>query len=300
MSIDVVGFMQDGSPFLKYGRRGYPKFRFVQLSADNQRVVWFSDSKALRDTQIRIADVVEIRAGQTTKVFRRMPSEELSPASFSLIYRKPKSTSRRLSFGSHHSHRSGDSGVHGGDDGGGEDPQNLDSLDLVAKDPNEFAIWFAGLSELLRLSRARQLRTDIHSILVELPIRRGRRSSVGLIDHATGEEAFDPAAAAELARLRNDRVGEVGSKLDYRRTHDRLVNFKADVQALRDKLRKPKYRQHPSWPALRVMFEKTKRSLMMSADNYKGGDFTSCEDDLWRGRVNLDAVKTMLAAMKNH
>jgi hypothetical protein len=109
MQLDVLKYMHKGTPFLKYGKRGYPHFRQFQLSSDNMRLVWYSKQKKMKTTQVHLSDVDDIRTGQTTPNFERHRAPELARSSFSLIYRNRRET-----------------------------------LDLIAKDPNEFKLWIQG------------------------------------------------------------------------------------------------------------------------------------------------------------
>jgi hypothetical protein len=117
MKVDVLSFMKKGTPFLKYGQHGYPHFRQFQLSSDNTRLQWFSQSKSLKNTTISICDMDEIRIGQTTPTFAKHRAPELSKSSFSVLYNHGK------------------------------------TLDVIAKDPNEFKLWTEGLRQLIEISK---------------------------------------------------------------------------------------------------------------------------------------------------
>lgn len=84
------------------------------ISHDNQRMMWFSRTKRLKNTTIFLSDIIELRPGQNTKTFARHPAPELAKSSFSIIYKNGKRT-----------------------------------LDLIAKDPNEYRIWTTGLRAML-------------------------------------------------------------------------------------------------------------------------------------------------------
>lgn len=110
---DAIKVMKEGTSFLKYGRMGYPHFRPFFLSEDNESIVWYSKSKNKKTTQIKIKDIDQIVTGQRTRNFRRHRAPELAKSSFSIIY---------------HGQRK--------------------SLDVVAKTPEEHAIWVQGLESL--------------------------------------------------------------------------------------------------------------------------------------------------------
>ncbi len=102
IKVDVLGFMKKGTPFLKYGKFGYPHFRQFYVNESNTALVWFSASKKLSETQstfhrsfklrfapecslsrvvraflVSIEDIDEIVLGQTTPIFAKHPSPEL-------------------------------------------------------------------------------------------------------------------------------------------------------------------------------------------------------------------------------
>ena len=131
-----------GSPFLKYGRFGYPHFRLVQLAEDNHRLIWFSKNKSIEDTQsayschfflffshfclsslsswsVDLTEVDEIVLGQQTSIFERHRAPELNNASFSIVYGGHKRT-----------------------------------LDLIAKTPYDFALWTTALTKLVPMCQA--------------------------------------------------------------------------------------------------------------------------------------------------
>jgi len=51
VKMDCLAYMKKGTSFLKYGKFGFPHFRQFQLSPDNRKLVWYSKSKKLSETQ---------------------------------------------------------------------------------------------------------------------------------------------------------------------------------------------------------------------------------------------------------
>src|ERR1700694_5323944 len=96
------------------------------------------------DTQVDIQDIDEVRLGQTTSVFQKHKAPELSKSSFSVMY--------------HH---------HG------------KSLDVIAKDPNEFRIWVSGIRELIRLTKNGTNIRDLKTLVLDLPLKGKARNNDG-------------------------------------------------------------------------------------------------------------------------
>jgi len=129
--VDALKYLQEGAVFLKYGRRGAPHFRKVQLVNGNKRLQWYSNKKDPSESQIDLEDVHEILLGQNTDVFRKASAKSLEEGSFSIIY------------GPHRS-----------------------SLDLVAKDYHHLKVWTDGLESLVREIRAGHDVSELQALLV--------------------------------------------------------------------------------------------------------------------------------------
>mmetsp|Transcript_35250 Transcript_35250/g.58918 ORF Transcript_35250/g.58918 Transcript_35250/m.58918 type:complete len:956 (+) Transcript_35250:97-2964(+) len=110
--------MKKGALLLKYGRRGNPHFRHFKLSADLQRLEWWSGKKQENMSAVELSRVLRLQVGQQTKVFERHRRLDLVATSFSLLY-------------------------------------DNRSLDLVCKDKKEFDIWCNGLKYMLDLRDGR-------------------------------------------------------------------------------------------------------------------------------------------------
>jgi len=118
--------MRRGTAMLKYGRRGFPHFRRFQISKDNSRFQWYSRKKSLSNTSIQIKEIHEIAQGQTTDIFKKCKQMALAKASFSVIY-------------------------------GGK----RQSLDVVAKSPDEAKMWVTGLRKLVEQHKAGKDLADV-------------------------------------------------------------------------------------------------------------------------------------------
>merc|ERR1712048_194643 len=68
--------------------RSAPHFKYVQLMRRSGSLwfQWWSKKKKMSKTAINIRDIIEIREGQETEVFKRFDAKTLRLASFSIIY----------------------------------------------------------------------------------------------------------------------------------------------------------------------------------------------------------------------
>jgi len=124
---DALAELHRGTPLLKYPRRrGFPHFKYIQLSKDNSTIQWFSRKKKMDTTRVLVSEVKEILKGQETQVFRKFQQAALEKASFSVVF--------------------------------GHDYK---SLDLVAKSTDECDLWVSGLQQLVEIYKKG---TDLKSV----------------------------------------------------------------------------------------------------------------------------------------
>jgi len=223
MKIDALEIMRKGTPFLKYGKRGYPHFRQFQLSSDNTKILWFSKQKKLRETQISVADIDDIRNGQTTPTFERHRAPELSRSSFSVIYNRRRS-----------------------------------SLDLIAKDLNEYKIWTAGLRrlvEMYRSAKSSEVRT-LKTLVISASITRNRRSTIELKDAETGEYADN--GDFEMAPRRPNYTG---NKQMYKPVAKNFQALRKKLQRKRKRLEAKIYVRHPLHNNMQEVVRKVQGSI---------------------------------------
>eukprot|EP01083_Nonionella_stella_P116371 345761_1 len=133
--IDAIVVMKRGAAMLKYGRRGFPHFRWFQISHDLTKLLWYSREKGLSETHVTIPDIRDILNGQQTEVFKQCTQKTLEKASFSIIY-GPKRK----------------------------------SLDVVAKSSEEAALWIKGLKGLKAANRQGKLHMVVQ-ILVDVDFK---------------------------------------------------------------------------------------------------------------------------------
>lgn len=122
---DALAFMLTGSSMLKYGRFGYPHFRHFEVSPDCTRLMWYSSGKNLSKTTINLLDVDVLQTGQLTNVFKKHLQPRLSKCSFSLVYNAGNKT-----------------------------------LDVIAKNRNEFLLWTTGLTKLIDYNKRKSKHSE--------------------------------------------------------------------------------------------------------------------------------------------
>lgn len=207
--VDALSFLKKGTPFLKYGRHGFPHFRQFQLSDDNSKLVWFSKNKKMSKTQIDLADVDDIVLGQTTQTFERHLTPELDTASFSLLYHGRKR-----------------------------------SLDLIAKNPTEFKVWTEGLRTLCQRARtgSRVELETLKELPVELPPNLQPPRSPGS-PVARSEQAENPVGVKSSEKLEKScrkELEEAQKKLKRleRESHETKIYVSSEYNKIQEILQK--------------------------------------------------------------
>lgn len=258
MKIDILDVMHKGTPFLKYGKSGYPHFRLFVLSTDNCSIMWFSKQKKMKESLVRLSDIDEIRNGQTTAVFKRYLAPELARSSFSIIYNRRRS-----------------------------------SLDVIAKDNNEFKIWTSGLRKLLEMVKGSKV-TEVmgmRRLVMTLSITRGRRSTNDLKDADTGERAEEGDGEVVL------KTG-AGNKQLYKPVLKSLQALKKKLARKRTKLAHQAFYEHPLYASMQELIRKVQASVDRLNDWFLSGEYYRCDDEIWRAGVDLESLSNMLAAVK--
>ena len=112
----AIKYMVVGSNLLKHTRNGFPHIRLFQVSQDLRRILWYTKTKPLTDSQVSFDTIKEISIGQNSDNFNRYPLPMLADLSFSIYYINKQ----------------------------GEE----DTLDITCKDNREFDLWMIGLKSL--------------------------------------------------------------------------------------------------------------------------------------------------------
>jgi len=80
-------FLTTGTPLLKYCRRNSPHWRHFEIDTDLECLVWYSDTKPIKQTRIRLADIEDVIFGQVSPRFQKNPRSRLFHQSFSIKYK---------------------------------------------------------------------------------------------------------------------------------------------------------------------------------------------------------------------
>lgn len=256
IKVDVLKFLKRGAPFLKYGKHGFPHFRLFQVSPQHDALIWYSKSKKIAETQISFRDMDELVYGQTTAVFERHKAPELSKSSFSILYDKGRKT-----------------------------------LDLIAKDPNEFTMWTEGLIQLIDLAKSKSFSymAELQNLEVELPVKRGRRSSMALIMAA----GIQPTAADNPLNNQSNTDGKVTDG----EAQGIIGNLKKRYTKFYEKLHSKRYTGSPQYENMKQVLEGVKESIERIDVWYTEGNYNACDDEAWRAGVDLEALENMLAIL---
>lgn len=262
--VDVLKFMRKGCPLLKFGSYGYPHFRQFQLSTDNKKLVWFSAGKAITDSQIDLRDVDEIVLGQHTDKFgKHKEVVQLEKSSFSVYYAYRKKT-----------------------------------LDVIAKDPNEFTVWTRGLQELVRRAQKNENLAQLSELVLELTLLPNRRTNPDIIDAASGKPVVDLIAAASApAAAGAGGEHDTHDKGRYKVIGENLAYMKKRILKYSEKLKQSQYYMSPQHNTMKELLKKLQESAVKVSDSFHAGQFALCDDELWRANVDLESLKNMMKAI---
>jgi hypothetical protein len=112
----AIRYMMIGSNLLKHSKEGFPHIRQFQLSSDLKRILWYTKSKSISDSQVAISSISDLIIGQKSENFIRYPLKMLEEFSFSIFYKSSDGEER--------------------------------TLDLTCKDEREFDLWVIGVKAL--------------------------------------------------------------------------------------------------------------------------------------------------------
>ena len=70
---------------MKHTGEGFPHIRLFQLTDDLKRIMWFSSTKSIHDSQIDLTRPISIDLGQESDNFKEYPLPSLSHLSFSVV-----------------------------------------------------------------------------------------------------------------------------------------------------------------------------------------------------------------------
>ncbi|CDJ42522.1 Chromosome condensation regulator protein, related [Eimeria tenella] len=129
--------MRRGTNLLKHTRFGHPHLRQFQLSADRQRLLWYSASKGKEASVVQMGELEGLVLGQKSATFQSYRIPAVQHLSFSLVFRGETS---RPDFAS--SVLLPDASI-----------EDARTLDLTCKDEAEFEAWVTGCKAIIAASK---------------------------------------------------------------------------------------------------------------------------------------------------
>jgi len=253
MTVDVLPHMKRGHAFLKYGKYGYPHFRLVQLSHDNLDICWYTKHKRSKDSKVPLNLVDKLQLGQATSNFARHPTPELARHSFSLLYGKK-------------------------------------TLDLIAKDSNEYEMWTRGLEKLLELLEKENSKHLVALKALPCLVRIRNRGYLDIVDFNTGTSATTLFGSIEEKQnsLKSPYITQ------DRKLANKVKAFAKKVEALSIQLRTEKYQLSKSYQSMDDMMKQIERSVEKMDTLLEEEDFRKVSDELWRAGVDFKALRYMM------
>jgi len=113
----AIKYIMIGSNLLKHCTKGFPHIRHFQLSSDLKRILWYTKSKKINESQVCFDSIKELSFGQKSDKFVRYPLRMLEDLSFSIYYTNCYN--------------------------------KLVTLDLTCKDEREFDVWIIAIKALM-------------------------------------------------------------------------------------------------------------------------------------------------------
>lgn len=257
--VDLLPIMKKGCPFLKYGQRGYPHFRQFQLSQDHTKIIWFTRTKKIKDSQVSLLDINEIVHGQTTSTFNRYRVPELKETSLSIIY-------------------------------GGHQRK---TLDIIAKDPNDYQVWCVGLKRLHQMvNEGQHSLQKLTQLTLNIKVEKGRRTTSELVDVNTGKTADDIGYPRQ-------RLASSSNKQMHKGVSNKIKDLKKKLKKKRKQLRNEQYYQSEHYESMTYIIKKIEDSLSTINQRFPLGEYVECDNEVWRANVDVEALTNMMEAIRN-
>jgi hypothetical protein len=171
------------------------------------------------------------------------------------------------------------------------------TLDLVGKDPNDYRVWTAGLRELLKKFQEGKIDQHTKEMLIELPILKGRRSSVDIRDIHTGLTSNE-IGGESTEKKRKQREGNTNSKAN---TKELLAKFVKLQKAVNDKtasLKKAKYIHTAQYTNMKTILARCILSVTQINEMVQDGRNTAADNEIWRANVDVEALTEMMKVVR--
>jgi len=135
-TINSLQYLQQGTSLYKYCiSSGDIHWRYFQISPDTKKLVWFSNKKKFKNTQIFISDIINIDDGLINDL--DLYNRELSELGFTIYYNMPISNTYKT----------------------------VSTLTLICKSYKELQIWKHGLRNLIIKGISKENTLDIDILL---------------------------------------------------------------------------------------------------------------------------------------
>lgn len=263
IKLDVLKVMKQGTPWLKFGKQGNPHFRQFQISPDNQAIVWFSKGKSVNKTMVLLSEIVEIREGHTTKNFKKHKVEpNLERMSMSVIYKKKK------------------------------------SLDIAAKDLNEYRVWLVGLRRMVDIlaEQGAEGLFEMDEIVVKMRICLDLQSAEALLAVAL-EMNVDSGALQSLHADEDDaRMG--GKKSLQKKVTGKQQRYQKKLQEFAVQVEK--LRMTELYEQIKELHRKANECMDKASSHLRQGLYELGLKELYLVKIDLKALKDMTYKAKKH
>eukprot|EP00466_Bigelowiella_natans_P015963 jgi/Bigna1/127576/aug1.4_g2284 len=276
---DLLAEMKQGSAFLKYGNRGFPHFRHVQLSQNHRKIQWFSKAKKLSDSEIDFSQIIEVRKGQTTAKFKRHPAPSLERSSLSIMYLTKKG--------------------------------KKDSLDIIAKDPRSYQIWILGLSRLRKICAENgvdYLETNLENLpttLIEKGLvspRNKKTDSKKMLEKAAENRLSDADFDDHVEDVEDNGLNSFSSykggkghfsstvQIGSRKDVKKIDALQTKATQYKVKLEKVKEKDPPKYENMKAILKRAIHSLELARDAHESGEQDTVDHETWKAGVELEAL----------
>mmetsp|Transcript_10425 Transcript_10425/g.15555 ORF Transcript_10425/g.15555 Transcript_10425/m.15555 type:complete len:448 (+) Transcript_10425:36-1379(+) len=264
--LDLLVELKNGAPFLKYGSRGFPHFRHVQLSRDQQKIQWFSASKKLSDCEISFANIYQIRRGQNTTKFEKHKVPEFEKLSFSIMYNK----------------------------GTGK----TESLDLVARTPRIYKLWTAGLEELLNKSEENGVEhlSELQSMPTIMEFRP-RPSTAPPPRPEGAPPPLPPDGFRVVGSSGGSKKAAREVKLKMEKLQDKAKKLESQLQSKAKKMRSRtlSVARESHLKNMESILAKVQTECDNVRDMYQLGEFYKANQEIWTAGVDMESLTHMIA-----
>lgn len=227
----------------------------------------------MSDTRVDISSMTNIQLGQTTATFQKHKAPELIKSSFSIMY-----------------------------------DMNRKSLDLIAKDSNDYKIWTNGLKQLIILNRKSTDLSDLTTLYIDVPINKSSsRNSTSEPSYNNNHRSVTPQTRTARTMTQDDTFASKyhtnQSSNDNNNTsksdssiNKKLVDMKKRLDKRRIELKDRIYSTSPAYESMQTLVKRINESLNKANEYVTEDDQQSADDEIWRCTIDLQSLSAMMNA----